>query len=53
MKKDKILESVSREDLLLKMQSYVNLRGKTVRSARRYLRSIGLNINYKGEIIFR
>lgn len=43
--------NVSRENLCLEMRAYADSKGYDVRSARKYLRSVGLNISYKGNII--
>lgn len=43
--------TISLEDYISKMKAYGALKAKNVRTSRNYLRSIGLNINTKGEIL--
>lgn len=43
--------NVSRENLRSEMRAYADSKGYDVRSVRKYLRSVGLNISYNGNII--
>lgn len=46
-------ETVSIEKYILEMRKYGAKKAKTVRSARHYLRSIGLEIDRKGVILIK
>lgn len=44
---------ISWEEYVENMKAYGKEISKTVRSSRKYLRSLGMNIDYKGNIVLR